>query len=83
MKKLLLLLNTLLFLTSIASAQSLTITQSFQAIPNSSVLAPYKNQFGSWEQADGFPYALMVAQFHMTVKIILSVIDIKLILLSV
>ena len=59
MKKLLLLLNTLLFLTSIASAQSLTITQSFQAIPNSSVLASYKNQFGSWEQADGFPYALI------------------------
>jgi hypothetical protein len=59
MKKLLLLLNTLLFITSIASAQSLTITQSFQAIPNSSVLASYKNQFGSWEQADGFPYALI------------------------
>ncbi len=59
MKKLLLILNTLLFITSIVSAQSLTITQSFQAIPNSSVLASYKNQFGSWEQADGFPYALI------------------------
>lgn len=58
MKKLLLVLNTFLLLSTFASAQSLTITQSFQYIPNSSVLASYKNQFGSWEKADGFPYAL-------------------------
>ena len=59
MKKLLLVLNAFLFLSLFASAQSLTITQSFQDIPNSSVLASYKNQFGSWEKADGFPYALI------------------------
>ena len=59
MKKFLLVVSSFLFFTLFASAQSLTITQSFQAIPNSSVLASYKNQFGSWEQADGFPYALI------------------------
>lgn len=59
MKKRLLLVHSFLFLILFASAQSLTITQSFQSIPNSSVLASYKNQFGSWEQADGFPYALI------------------------
>ena len=41
------------------SAQSLSITQSFRAIPNSSVLASYKNQFGSWKQKDDFPYAVV------------------------
>ena len=59
MKKFLLFVQSFLLFTLFASAQSLTITQSFQAIPNSSVLASYKNQFGSWEQADGFPYALI------------------------
>ena len=42
-----------------AGAQTLNVKQPFLAIPNSSVLASYKNQFGSWEQADGFPYALI------------------------
>lgn len=59
MKKYILFLQSFLFITLFASAQSLTITQSFEAIPNSSVLASYKNQFGSWEQAGGFPYALI------------------------
>ncbi len=43
-------------------AQSLTITRAFQAIPNSSVLAQYKNQFGKWEKPDlddTFPYAVI------------------------
>ncbi len=59
MKKFILFVQSFLFLTLFASAQSLTITQSFEAIPNSSVLASYKNQFGSWEQSGGFPYALI------------------------
>lgn len=43
-------------------AQSLTITRAFQAIPNSSVLAQYKNQFGKWEKPDlddTFPYVVI------------------------
>lgn len=39
--------------------QSLEVIQPFQAVPNSSVLASYKNQFGSWQQGDSFPYALI------------------------
>ncbi len=42
-----------------AGAQTLDVKQSFQPIPNSSVLASYKNQFGSWEQGDSFPYAVI------------------------
>ena len=42
-----------------AGAQTLNVKQPFQAIPNSSVLASYKNQFGSWEQGDSFPYAVI------------------------
>lgn len=40
-------------------AQSLHVIQPLQAVPNSSVLASYKNQFGSWQQGDAFPYALI------------------------
>ena len=43
-------------------AQSLTITDPFRAIPNSSVLAMYKNQFGRWEKPDlddTFPYVVI------------------------
>ena len=29
-------------------AQSLTVTQDVKLVPNSSVLALYKNQFGKW-----------------------------------
>lgn len=49
----------LLFASTSLCAQSLQVTQPFQAIPNSSVLASYKNQFGSWEQGDSFPYAVI------------------------
>ncbi|MBR5855351.1 MAG: hypothetical protein IKY87_06765 [Paludibacteraceae bacterium] len=48
-----------LFYVLLLQAQSVTIKQSFQAIPNSSVLASYKNQFGSWEEGDAFPYAVI------------------------
>lgn len=43
-------------------AQSLVITREFNAIPNSSVSAQYKNEFGRWEKPDlddTFPYALI------------------------
>ncbi len=43
-------------------AQSLKITRTFAAIPNSSVSALYKNEFGKWEKPlldDTFPYALI------------------------
>lgn len=43
-------------------AQSLKITRTFEAIPNSSVSALYKNEFGKWEKPlldDTFPYALI------------------------
>ena len=49
----------LLWTALTAGAQTLNIKQPFQAIPNSSVLASYKNQFGSWEQGDSFPYAVI------------------------
>lgn len=45
-------------------AQSLTITQSFREIPNSSVLASFKNQFGAWENNGVFPYALIRVQLE-------------------
>lgn len=59
MTKHILLMYVFLFHTLWIGAQSLNITQSFQAIPNSSVLASYKNQFGSWKQNDDFPYAVV------------------------
>ena len=43
-------------------AQTLTVTQEFTLVPNSSVLAMYKNQFGKWEKPDlddTFPYAVI------------------------
>ena len=43
-------------------AQTLTVTKEFTLVPNSSVLAMYKNQFGKWEKADlddTFPYAVI------------------------
>lgn len=49
----------LLWTALTAGAQTLNVKQPFQAIPNSSVLASYKNQFGSWEQGDSFPYAVI------------------------
>lgn len=45
--------------TLFLEGQNLTVTQTFQFIPNSSVLASYKNQFGSWAQGDKFPYAVI------------------------
>lgn len=45
-------------------AQSLTITQSFREIANSSVLASFKNQFGAWENNGAFPYALIRVQLE-------------------
>ncbi len=44
------------------SAQVLTITKEFELVPNSSVLAMYKNHFGKWEKPDmddTFPYAVV------------------------
>ena len=43
-------------------AQTLTVTKEFTLVPNSSVLAMYKNQFGKWEMPDlddTFPYAVI------------------------
>ena len=43
-------------------AQTLTVTKEFTLVPNSSVLAMYKNQFGKWEKPDldiTFPYAVV------------------------
>ena len=43
-------------------AQSLTVTQDVKLVPNSSVLALYKNQFGKWEKPDlddTFPYVVI------------------------
>lgn len=51
-----------LVLTSPLFAQTLTVTKNFAAVPNSSVLALYKNQFGKWEKPDlddTFPYAVV------------------------
>ena len=47
-------------------AQTLTVTKEFTLVPNSSVLAMYKNQFGKWEKPDldiTFPYA--VVRMHL------------------
>lgn len=43
-------------------SQSLTVTQEVKVVPNSSVLALYKNQFGTWEKPDlddTFPYVVI------------------------
>lgn len=51
-----------LVLTSPLFAQTLTVTKDFAAVPNSSVMAMYKNQFGKWEKPDlddTFPYAVI------------------------
>lgn len=51
-----------LVLASPLFAQTLTVTKDFAAVPNSSVLALYKNQFGKWEKPDlddTFPYAVI------------------------
>lgn len=43
-------------------AQSLEVTQVFEAVPYSVVSAQYKNEFGKWEKPlldDTFPYALI------------------------
>lgn len=55
-------LLTLVLVVSNIFGQSLTITDPFRAIPNSSVLALYKNQFGRWEKPDlddTFPYVVI------------------------
>ena len=72
MKKLLLVLNAFLFLSLFASAQSLTITQSFREIANSSVLASFKNQFGAWENNGAFPYALIRVQLEGNVHEVIA-----------
>lgn len=53
-------------------AQSLTITQSFREIPNSSVLASFKNQFGAWENNGVFPYALIRVQLEGNVHEVIA-----------
>ena len=53
-------------------AQSLTITQSFREIPNSSVLASFKNQFGAWENNGAFPYALIRVQLEGNVHEVIA-----------
>ena len=60
-KKTLFTITVLLFGLS-TFAQTLTVTKDFTLIPNSSVLAMYKNQFGKWEKPDlddTFPYAVI------------------------
>ncbi len=53
-------------------AQSLTITQSFREIANSSVLASFKNQFGAWENNGAFPYALIRVQLEGNVHEVIA-----------
>ena len=53
-------------------AQSLTITQSFREITNSSVLASFKNQFGAWENNGAFPYALIRVQLEGNVHEVIA-----------
>ena len=51
-----------LVLASPLFAQTLTVTKDFAAVPNSSVMAMYKNQFGKWEKPDlddTVPYAVI------------------------
>lgn len=60
-RKILLFLLSLL-LTSPILAQTMTVTKDFALVPNSSVLAMYKNYFGKHEKPyldDTFPYAVV------------------------
>lgn len=58
-----LLISVLLWAIGTATmAQTLEVKQPFRLIPNSSVTAMYKNQFGRWEKPlldDTFPYAVI------------------------
>lgn len=62
----------LLLLAPSLFAQSLTITQSFREIANSSVLASFKNQFGAWENNGAFPYALIRVQLEGNVHEVIA-----------
>ena len=62
----------LLLLAPPLFAQSLTITQSFREIVNSSVLASFKNQFGAWENNGAFPYALIRVQLEGNVHEVIA-----------
>lgn len=62
----------LLLLAPPLFAQSLTITQSFREIANSSVLASFKNQFGAWENNGAFPYALIRVQLEGNVHEVIA-----------
>jgi len=62
----------LLLLAPPLFAQSLTITQSFREIANSSVLASFKNQFGEWENNGAFPYALIRVQLEGNVHEVIA-----------
>lgn len=62
----------LLLLAPPLFAQSLTITQSFREIANSSVLASFKNQFGAWENNGVFPYALIRVQLEGNVHEVIA-----------
>lgn len=62
----------LLLLAPPLFAQSLTITQSFREITNSSVLASFKNQFGAWENNGVFPYALIRVQLEGNVHEVIA-----------
>lgn len=60
--KRLLIIIVLLSMTMGMMSQSLTVTQDVKVVPNSSVLALYKNQFGDWEKPDlddTFPYVVI------------------------
>lgn len=62
----------LLLLAPPLFAQSLTITQSFREIANSSVLASFKNQFGAWENNGAFPFALIRVQLEGNVHEVIA-----------
>ena len=62
----------LLLLAPPLFAQSLTITQSFREIANSSVLASFKNQFGAWENNGAFPYSLIRVQLEGNVHEVIA-----------
>ena len=64
-----------LFTVHCANAQSLTIVDAFQLVPNSSVLASYKNQFGAWERHgadDSFPYTLIRVRLRGNAREVIS-----------
>lgn len=63
------LLSLFALLTSSLFAQSLTITKPLEVVPNSSVLALYKNQFGHKEKPDlddTFPYVVIRVKLEGT-----------------